>query len=272
MGDLVINGINVVLTVAGMEFLRLPALWLESARHAPLTRGGFTLPDPDGQVLQALSVGAAVSIAWGYRDQPMDTWSGTVEWMRPGTNDQVDVGVVGLERPMATVGVKQAFLDESAEAIVRYCLNRTGLPLAQVDAPGCMIPRYNIRSLPVWQAVQQVAHTCQRATGTDMSRWALWLGADGLHWGDHDEPAPSAGLPAIEETGLLITHAPATDARALSQVETYLIPGLRHSMVFSLSDYRRGIVGQYRALKVRHEIEPDRARTFISYGVEHGRF
>ena len=88
MGELVINGINVVLTVAGMEFLRLPALWLESARHAPLTRAGLTLPDPDGQVLQALSVGAAVSIVWGYRDQPMDTWNGTVEWMRPGTNDQ----------------------------------------------------------------------------------------------------------------------------------------------------------------------------------------
>lgn len=265
-----INGVNLRIVIGDLRFQRAPEVWLESERHKPLTRAGVTLPDPIGNLFETLTVGQQAVIGLGLRDSAMSVWEGTVAWVRRGeTKDQVMVGLVGKELPLTKTTVKAAWINETPEAIVRHALRDTGLDVNRIVSTGYVLPRFTAHSISVWQLVNQVEHSCQRAFDLDMSAWALWLGADGINWGDFDE---DGNLPVIATGAGLVRHSPAGDAKGLNLVETFLVPWLRHSMLFQLTDKRRGIDGRFRALKVRHELTDTRARTFISYGVEHGRF
>ncbi|WP_211233827.1 hypothetical protein [Maridesulfovibrio bastinii] len=102
-----------------------------------------------------------------------------------------------------------------------------------------------------------------------MSHWALWLGADGVHWGDHDE---DGSMPEIATAAGLIRHIPSAAPHSMGEVETFLLPDMLHSHKFLLQDTRRGIDDQFRALRVLHEITPTSARTRLGYGEEYGRY
>ncbi|MDK2955420.1 MAG: hypothetical protein PWQ57_916 [Desulfovibrionales bacterium] len=266
-----ISGVRTHIFLSGREVLRCPRLWIESRRHAPLPRAGVTLPDPKGELAQSVSAGDAMEIRLGYRDKAPTSWVGTVMWTRPGeTPDQIEVGAAHTQALLLdSTLVTQAWMDETAEAIVRWAVGQTGLAIAQIDSPGCTLPRCNVSTIPAWQVARQVAHSAERACGVDMSAWALWLGADGVHWGDHDE---DGDVPVIATGAGLIRHAPASDAAGLNEVETFLLPDFSHSRLFKLTDNRRGVSGSFRALAVRHEVTGSKARTYIQYGVEHGQY
>lgn len=265
-----ISGIRVHILIGSREVLRAPRWWIESERHSTLGRAGFTLPDPTGELAQNITKGDPVTISLGYRDQAPATWSGTVEWIRPGaTRDQLEIGAVDGALPLTTELITQAWENETPDGIVAWAVRKSGLPVGRIDAIGMVLPRFVASAAPVWQVARQAAHSCQRAFDLDMRRWALWLGQNGVNWGDFDEPG---AIPEVATGGLLIDHKPAADAAALNLVEAWLLPGMTHSQRFHLIDTRRGVDSVVRALKVRHEGAPNRARTFLQYGVEHGRF
>jgi len=266
-----ISGIRTHIFIGGLEVLRCPRCWIESIRHRPLTRAGITLPDPKGEIYRAVNDEDAVEIRLGYRNEDPATWKGSVSWKRRGsTKDQVEIGVVGEEKPLCSTHIIQAWENETPEAIIKYAIGRAGLSAGQIDSTGVTIPRYVASNIPVWQVARQCAHTCQQAFGIDMSRWAFWTGSDSkVNWGDFDEPGDT---PVIATGAGLIKNLPADDAKGLNTVETFLLAGFRHSMKFRLQDTRRGIDDEFRALRVRHEIKERSVRTFISYGEEYNQF
>lgn len=265
-----ISGIRTHIYVGSREFLRCPRCLIESRRHAPLGRAALNLPDPTGELGRSIAEGSPVEIRLGYRDQAPAIWQGTVSWTRRGaTADQLRIGAVDGALPLSATRITQAWQNETPEAIVAWAIRRTGLTVGRIDGLDVGLPRFVASNVPVWQLVRQVAHSCQKAFGVDMSRWALWLGADGVNWGDLDEPG---GVPTIATGAGLIGHAPGGGPAAVSEVETFLLPGLTHSRRFHLQDIRRGVDETLRALTVRHEIEPKKARTYLCYGEEYGRF
>jgi hypothetical protein len=263
-----ISGIRTRIILGGREVLRAPEVWTEGRRHTCLGRAGLVLPDPDGTLIKAVAVGDALEIHMGYRDREPAVWSGTVEWIKPKSKDQLSVGAVGESRPLTSMRIIQSWEDESPEAIIAYAVGQAGLTVGRIDSPGVVFPRFVAANATPWQIALQCANTCQRSFGLDMSKWAMWMGADGVNWGDFDEPGTG---PVISSAETLIQHRPATDKAALSNIETFLLPGMRHSQRFVLEDARRGVTGDFRALKVRHQVKQNAARTFIEFGEEHGR-
>ncbi|WP_321402720.1 hypothetical protein [Maridesulfovibrio sp.] len=262
-----INGVRTHIMIGGIEILRCPRLAIMSRRGAPMWTFEITLPDPMGKIGRAVRLGDAVNMAIGYRDKEPVLWAGTAKAMRPGNKDQLIVSGVGRDdEQLNTVTVCQSWENETPEAIVRYAAGLTGLPIARIDSPGVIFPRFVSSTVPVWQLSRQATESCQRGFNIDMSRWKMWLGPDGIHWGDHDQPGT---IPTIATGAGLLTHLPADNPAALSKVETFLLPDLMHSRVFGLIDNKRGINDSFRALDVTHLIENTSARTHISYGVEY---
>lgn len=269
--DGTIDGIIVRAVIAGREYLRLPRLWLRSLRHAPLTRAGLILPDPAGEEISRIQAGDAVSLVFGYRNGLPATWSGTVEWVRPGSQHQTELGIVGAEKAFGT-RFTQSFVDEAPDAILRWALAQAGIEAGRLDSPGVVLPRFSVANETLWALSEKLELSCQRAFGLDASAWCLWMDAKGrAHWGDFDDPEQTT-VYTVATGGNLISHTPATDTAGLSEVETWLVPGLLHSQVFRLVDTRRGVNDEFRALSVRHEVDSGRARTFIQYGSEHDRW
>lgn len=270
-----ISGIRTHIFIGDMEVLRCPRCRVESIRHRPLSRAVVTLPDPDGKLYISFSRGQEIEIRSGYRDEKPASWKGLVSYTKYGTTkDQIEVAAERKsEKPLSTVCITQAWENETPEAIIKYAISQAGLSPGKIDSPGVIFPRYAASTIPVWQVARQCAHTCQRAFDIDMSKWAFWLGQDGkVNWGDFAEPASAAGVPVIATGAGLIRHLPSQKSKELNMVETFLLPGFMHSMKFHLKDTRRGIDAEFRALQVVHEIMPNSARTYISYGVEYEEY
>jgi len=264
-----VNGLNLEITVGELEVYRAPQWWIESLRHMPLGRAGITLPDPDRELCQVVRVGDAVRISAGYRDAAPSVWEGTVTSRFPGeTPDQLEIRAVDASLALTETRILQSWEAETPEALVAWVIRQTGLAAGTVMETGMVLPRVAASNVPAWHLVRQIRQSCASAFGLDMSRWALWLGRDGVNWGDFDEPGDLVRI-AIGEN--LIGHEPC-DWRSggMGMIETFLIGGLSHSRRVRLKDDRRGIDEVHRALRVRHEGTPERVRTFVWYGVEHG--
>lgn len=263
-----INGINLNITIGDLEVYRSPSWWIESLRGWPLGRAGITLPDASRELYQAIKVGDPVSISVGYRDQEAASWNGTVANICQGeTADQLEVRAVDKALPIVETRILQSWENETPEALVSWIIRQTGLPVGKIGQTGMVLPRVSAANIPAWQLIQQIKLSCRQAFGLDMSRWALWLGAGGGNWGDFDEPGDV--LP-IATGGLLINHEPNDWRSGMSMIKTHLVPGLRHSRLIRLQDDRRSIDQVHRAVRVRHEGTPDRVRSFVYYGREHG--
>ena len=213
--------------------------------------------------------GLPVSFSTGYRDQGPATWSGRVEWVKSGTKDQLEIGLVGQCAPLAKVKIVQSWEDETAENIIRDVIGQTGMSPGDIGVTDVTIPRFTASGISPFEAARAAVQTCQRAAGLDMSKWAMWRTGDGMvNWGDFDE---SGDVPEVATLGRLIAHKPAVDRGGLGRVESFLLPGLRHSQLFQLADQRRGVSGEFRVQAVRHRITGEAARSFVFYGAEHVR-
>jgi hypothetical protein len=258
-----LNGVRLDISIGDLELQRTPAWWIESLRGYPMGRAGITLPDPDGDLHRSIKTGDAVSFDFGYREEESATWTGTVELVYPGdTRDQLEIRAVDEALPLTKTKVVQAWENESPEAIVAWAIRQAGLQVGRIEPTGVVIPRFVASNCPVWQMVRQVAQSCREAFGLDMDGRALWLGEDGVNWGDYDEPGYT---PVIATGEGLIDHEPAGGEHAMSMIETWLLADLTHSRLVRLVDHRRSMDMTFRAQRVRHEGSPDRARTFIWY-------
>uniref|UniRef100_C6E6P9 Uncharacterized protein n=1 Tax=Geobacter sp. (strain M21) TaxID=443144 RepID=C6E6P9_GEOSM len=263
-----INGLNLEITIGDLEVFRAPRWWIESLRHHPLGRAGITLPDPKGELYQTVQVGDEVTISVGYRDQSPATWSGTVAGRYPGeTRDQLEIRAVDGALPLAKTKITQAWENETPEALVAWVIRQTGLSVGTIMETGMVLPRVSAGNIPAWQLIQQIKISCRDAFGLDMSKWALWLGAAGVNWGDLDEPGDTVAIATLAN---LIEHEPIDWRSGMGLIETHLIGDLSHSRLIRLQDVRRGIDEVHRALRVRHEGTPDKVRTLVWYGVENG--
>lgn len=270
--QITIDGIVSSAVVAGLEYWRVPRFWLESARHTPLTRGGLTLPDPAGEEVRRIRKGDSVTVSMGYRGEDSDAWRAEVTWVRPGTEHQIELGLVAPDAVLSRTRYTEAWMHETPEAILRRVLSGAGITPGRIDSPGCELPRFAVSNENIWQIAEKLELSCQRAFNIDMRRWALWMDDAGTaNWGDFNEPG-QASIPGVITGGNLIRHAPATNAAGLSHIETFLLPFFRHSHQFNLQDAYRGLYGLCRAEKVRHEIDGHKARTHIWYGPERGRY
>ena len=266
-----IDGLGINIRIGDFEVIRTPGVRIESERHSALTRMGIVLPDADRMLFKSISKGDAVEISMGYRDEEPALWSGTVSHLKPGnTKDQIHVAVVGPELPLVKTKVIQSWENESPEAIIKWAIGQAGLQVGQIDSPGCVFPRFSAANITIWDLSALCERTCQNSFNIDMSRWALWVDNDGkVNWGDFD----AAGDIHVIETGAgLIRHTPSDALNNHSVIETFLKPGLRHSMTFKLNDSIRGVSGSYRALRVLHKMQNNRIRTFIGYGTEYEKF
>lgn len=270
--QITIDGIQLSAIVGGKEYLRLPGLWLESARHMPVTRAGLTLPDPAGEEIRRLTVGQQVTFVMGYRGGEASLWQGEITWKKPGTEHQVELGLVGADAVLAKARLTQSFMHESPEAILRHALSSHGIALGRIDSTGLTLPRFATSNENIWQIAEKLELTAKRAFGLDISKWALWMDNNGkAHWGDFSDPGQT-NIPGAVSGGNIINHSPATDAGAFSTVETFLLPSLRHSQLFKLQDIYRGTCATYRAQKVRHQADGGSARTIIFYGPEREKY
>jgi hypothetical protein len=260
-----IAGINVRVVIDGMVVARCPRCVVSFDRHTVTSYGEIDVPDPEGVLMQRVKSGQHVSVRFGYRGQPAREWTGLVDGWRPGfgrNRDQLTVQVLGPEfAPFMRTRVTEAYMDETADVLARLILAKTGCTVGTVDVPAVNLPRLTLRDVPVWQAMEQLAHSCAMAHGQDMSHHALWLDdAGAIQYGPHnDEPE-------------LIAHNPAQSPKARGSVETFLLPGMRDGRLFKLQDVRRGIDAEYRAVHVEHHIEQTKARTWLWYGGEYERF
>lgn len=271
-GARTIDGIRLHFFVGGVEYPRCPHCWIEARRGAPLSRAGLLLPDPLGTEAKRLDKDAAVEIRLGYRGEDPARWSGTLEWVRPGTIDQIEIGAAGGEKALSTARITQAWQNESPDRIIRHAIEAAGLTVGRIDVPaGVTLPRFIASNISPWNVIEQVEHTCRRAYGQDMAGWRLWVDGQGkVNWGDFDDEADQ---PFVAATGAnLITHSPATDARGQGLVQTFLAPAVWPGQTFVLQDNRRGTNQTLRVLAVRHDIRAVSARTWITYGVEHAKY
>ena len=265
-------GIRTKITIGELEILRSPLIEIISSRHKYLSRLNVTLPDPKSQIHQAVLLNDPVEVQFGYRDQKAFSWKGEVRWKKPGTIDQTIIGAVEEgDRKLEDTKIIQSWINDTPAAIIKWAIRQSGLMVGRVDNPhGVTFPRYVASNIPVWQVARQCEQTCQNAFGIDMSRWTLWKDASGkVNWGDFDEQGETF---TIGTAAGLIKHHVASDKAAFNMVESFLLPGMKHSLLFTLDDQRRGIRGEFRALVVRHMMSESENRTFISYGKEYSKF
>ena len=270
-GPRTIDGVRLHFFVGGVEYPRCPHCWIEARRGAPLSRAGLVLPDPLGQEAKRLAKDQAVEIRLGYRGEEPAVWTGAVEWAKPGTIDQVEIGAAGGEKALSTARITQAWQNESPDRIVRHAIEAAGLTVGRIDVPtGVTLPRFIASNISPWNVIEQVEHSCRRAYGLDMAGWRLWVDGQGkVNWGDFEDASDAF----VAATGAnLITHSPATDARAQGLVQTFLAPAVWPGQKFTLQDNRRGTNQELRVLAVRHDIRAVSARTWITYGVEHAKY
>ena len=266
-----ITGFNTDIRVGTVLVQRVPELRILSQRNALLTRMTIALPDPVGDIFQALDDRAPVKITLGYRDQIPASWSGTLAGMTVATNkDQLILKAIGRERPLVEAMITQSFYQETPEAIIRYAVEQAGFVTGNIHSPGVTFPRFTASCIPVWQVARQCEHTLKRAFGFDMAPWALWMGTDGkINWGPENEPG---NIPVIDSNANLIRHSPGGNHSELSRIETFMMPSLMHSQVVRLKDLKRGVEGDLKVLKVEHVLKDSQARTFISYGESYERY
>ncbi len=273
-GARTIDGLRLHFFVGGVEYPRCPRCWIEARRGAPLSRAGLTLPDPLGSEAKRLVKNAPVEIRLGYRGDAPAVWTGTVEWVKPGTVDQIEIGAAGGERALSTARITQAWQNETPDRIARHAIEAAGLSVGRIDAPaGVTLPRFVASNISPWNVLEQLEHSCRRAFGQDMAGWRLWVDGQGrVNWGDFEEEQETGSRFVAATGGNLITHSPATDALSQGSVQTFLAPAVWPGQTFVLQDARRGTNQDLRVLGVRHDIRAVSARTWITYGVEHAKY
>jgi hypothetical protein len=270
-----IEGLNIRCNVGPVELLRAPRIELIYKRRAVVTRSIVQIPDPEGKARSALAVGQSIKIRFGYRagkNSLWHEWEGTVEGIdQPDKNssapDSLTVRGVGLEKALATTIVTESFYRETAQAVAKRLLSRTGLPVGTVNIPGDMLPHQVFSRVSVARAVKQLENTLQRSFGYDLSKHAVWLGASGLMWSDAEEPGE---VYVIETAQNLLEHTPPVKPGDMGSIVSILLPGLTDIRMVRIRDKRRNISGLERAEEVIHVIGTGGNSTTVLYGKKAG--
>ncbi len=256
-----LTALTTYIKIGEIQSIRCPYLWINSVRYQPLSRYEIRLADVTDEAYQAIKKDDPVTIQIGYRNQQHAVWTGFVAKVSKNFGNVV-VKVTGFEKPLVDTIIKENINNESAQAIVKFIINQTRLPVGIIDDPGVVLPFYIASSIPAWAAVEQVKQTCINSFKLNLSHWALWVSRDGkVNFGDFVEPED---IPYFN-TGNGIIKNKSVKGRKLNCLETFILPGFSHSMEFELDDRRCGVKGVFMADEVVHIVDNAKARTFIYY-------
>lgn len=262
-----IEGINIRCTVGPFEVLRSPRIELTYRRRAVCSRAALDIPDTSGSIRAGLQQGQPVRIRFGYRGEEnlWHDWQGTVEAVEQAGPDTVRVAAVGREKALTTTMVTESFYGEPASVVARRLLERTGLPVAEVGIPPDVLPHQVFSGVSVARAIKQLECSLTRSFGHDLTRHAVWLGADGLRWAAGDEPGD---VYLIESAANLLTHTPPVAQGGMGSVSAVLLPGLTASRKVRIRDSRRAFAETVRAQEVTHLLGEN--TTTVLYGADNG--
>lgn len=262
-----IEGINIRCTIGPFEVLRSPRIELTYRRRAVCSRAALDIPDTNGTVRANVVQGDAVRVRFGYRGENTlwHDWQGTVEGVEQAGPDTVRVAAVGREKALTTTMVTESFYGEPASVVARRLLERTGLPVAEVGIPPDVLPHQVFSGVSVARAIKQLECSLTRSFGHDLTRHAVWLGANGLRWSAGDEPGD---VYLIESAANLLTHTPPVAQGGMGSVSAVLLPGLTASRKVRIRDSRRAFAETVRAQEVTHLLGEN--TTTVLYGADNG--
>ncbi|SCY88249.1 hypothetical protein [Desulfoluna spongiiphila] len=265
----VIAGIQLDIFLGEKRVTRCPECMVTASRRSVLTQASIAVPDPMGEVHQALDKGQSLSVRFGYRDRDPGVFTGTVTRWAPSlkAKEHVVIHADGPERALLTTHLTESWFEEPANVLARRMLAASGLPVGHVDLPDTLIPRMSVNGSPVRGAIMGVMHSLESGFSQNLSRSYLRLENGALVLSD----APREGaVPVIATAGGIIRHKVRTEGP--SEVETFLTPWMQPGMQFQLNDTRKGVQGLFMADAVTHVLRPRSVRTFLSYGGSYDRF
>lgn len=269
-----IEGLQIRCNVGTVEVLRSPFVQLTYKRRAVLSRGIIHIPDGGGDVRAALDLGQRMTLQFGYRGQHnlWHEWEGTIESIdQPDAHgagaDALIVRGVGLENALCTTRITETFQGETARAMAKRLLARTGLPLGDIMLPEDVVPHQIFSNVTIARALKQLEHSLRRAFGHDLSKHAIWLGNRGLMWSDEDEPG---AVFQVATCANLLDHTPPARKGDMGVIRSIALPGLTDSRQVRIKDSRRDINALERAEEVIHTLQRTGNITSIAYGRQAG--
>lgn len=269
-----IEGLNIRCNIGPVEILRAPYIELVYKRRVVLSRCIIEIPDPFGEVRVVLKKDQVMKVRFGYRGMAnlWHEWQGTINAIdepdRYSQNpDALKVQGIGLEKKLTTTYVTESFYNEPAITVARRLLASTGLSVGALNIPQDVLPYQVFSNVPVARAIKQLEHTLQRSFGHDLSKHALWLGANGLSWSADNEPGDTY---IIETAHNLMDHIPPAFEGAMGVVTAVLLPGLTHSRMVRIRDHRRQVFRHERAEEVHHILQASGNSTTVMYGQHKG--
>lgn len=266
-----VNTFDISVTIGSIGTNRISGLEIVSERHTPVSLYYIILRDTDRDVFKSVSIDTPVTITITCDGQPEAVWAGTVSSINASCEiDHIIIKCSGIESSLMTGNIIQSWSNESPEAIINWALSQTGNIPGNISSPGCIFPLFTSSGLTVYEIVKQCEYTCEKSFNIDMSEWSLFMDSENrVNWGN-------IGIDSdvIEfKTGSgIIQHTPSDSVFKMSVLETYLTPTLMHSMSFTVLDNLRDFSCTFRASKVVHSYKDGKARTFIGYGVENGKY
>jgi len=255
----IIKGIITHIKVGKYELIRSPKLKILAGRYAPFSCVEVTVSDPKA-MLGNINKNDEINILYGHKGGLQNTWAGSVRSVCTN-KDQSIIYAVGNEK-LLSCQITQSWNNETPEAILTYAANFSGININKIDSPGCVFQHFVASNISIWELAKQLEYTCRESFNIDMENWVIWLGQNGLNWGNFIE---AADIPVISSGKNLIEHKADNDDFGFNYVETFLLPCFWHSMIFRLVDVKRKIDARYQAIRVNHEISNKKVRTFIWY-------
>lgn len=260
-----ITGLDLNLTVGSFTVNRLPWALLTLERGAVAGRCAIELPDPRGAVAAGLSEGDPVNLFFGYRGGPGQSWSGRITEIK-ARKDQALVTAKSAELAFIETEVIECFHNENAKTVVTRLMALAGVAPGRLEGPDEVIPHLIFNGFPVWRCFRILNETLERVYELDLSACPFWIDENGLgQWGDFDEPGP---VPVLASGDNLIKHDPKNGDEG--RATALLHPGLNHSRLFTVRDFRRSLELTKRALSVTHQLGERGNLTTVTYGIERG--
>lgn len=260
-----ITGLNINLTVGAFTVNRLPWAELALERGAVTGRLRMDLPDHRGELAVELQKKDQVDLYFGYRGGLSQSWSGAITEIK-AVRDFVKITAASPEQAFIETTVTECFHNETTRQVITRLIALAGLAPGRLEGPEEVIPHLIFSGRPVWECFEQINATLQRVYEYDMSAMAFWQDQNGLvNWGDFDEPGLT---PIFASFDNLVNHNPKNAEEG--EVVGLLCPGLTHSQLFTVKDYRRSEGLTKRALTVRHKLGDRGNLTSVTYGKENG--
>lgn len=260
-----ITGLNINLTVGGFTVNRLPYGELRSERGAIAERLRLELPDARGQLAGELKKDDKVSLFFGYRGGPQQTWQGKVTEIK-AVRDMLFVTALSAELAFIKTKITECFFQETARKVITRLMALAGVSPGRLAGPDEVIPHLIFSGQQVYDCFRQINDTLARVYQKDMSASPYWIDENGLgNWGDFDAPGD---VPVFASADNLVNHNPRNSEEG--EVVGLLFPGLSHSRQFRVVDLRRSQSISKRAISVLHRLGERNNLTIVTYGKEKG--